>query len=87
MQVWALSRSVGMDALDVAKDVSVKAPQSSIVLDFPVSRLAKMNAASASISVTPGSQLHEDSLFYFFYNDKLLETRTAKELRQKKEVV
>ncbi len=75
-----------MDALDVAKDVSVKAPQSSIVLDFPVSRLAKMNAASASISVTPGSQLHEDSLFYFFYNDKLLETRTAKELRQKKEV-
>ena len=87
MPGWALDRTVRLDALEYENDLFIKAPQSSVVLEFPVPRTAKVRSASATVSVTPGPQLHDESLFHFFFNDKLLETRTARDIRQKKEVV
>ena len=87
LPVQALNRSIGLDSLGYEKDVVVKAPQSSLTLTFPVPRLAKIQSASAVISLTPSPQLNGDALFFFHVNDKLVETRTARDLRQAKSVV
>ena len=62
----------------------VGAPYSSIMLEFPVPRLAKIQSATATISLTPNAQLNGENIFFFYFNDKLVETLTVKEIRQKK---
>ncbi len=81
----AVSRNLTLESLGVA-DLLVSAPRSSVVFDFPIPRLAKVRAASASIYITPGHQLSGETVFFFYYNDKLIETRTVKEIRQQKAV-
>ncbi len=84
MPVDALSRSIGLEAVGIESAVQVKAPASSIFLDFPIPRLAKIQSATATVAVTPSSQLSDETVFFFHYNNKLVSTRTARELRQQK---
>ena len=86
LPVQAATRSVGMDALEFEKELVVKAPNSSLSMVFPVPRLAKIYSASATFSLTPSPQLHEDALFSFYLNDKLLESKTVKQLRAQKKI-
>ena len=87
MSASAVSRYIGLQTIGIENDMQVNAPSSSTVLDFPVPRTAQMQSATATLSITPGPQLHGESVFSFFYNDKLVATRTAKELRQQKPFV
>lgn len=80
----AVSRNIGMDALGYDADIAVSAPYSSLTLEIPVPRLAKLQSATATLSLTPNTQLNAETIFFFYYNDKLVETRTVKELRQRK---
>ena len=80
----AISRNIGLDVLGYDADISVSAPYSSLTLEFPVPRLAKIQSATAAISLTPNAQLSAETIFFFYFNDKLVETRTVKELRQRK---
>ena len=80
----AISRTIGLDVLGYDADIPVSAPYSSLTLEFPVPRLAKMKSATATISLTPNAQLNAETIFFFYFNDKLVETRTVKELRQRK---
>ena len=82
--VDAVSRSIGLEAVGIERAVQVKAPASSVILDFPIPRLAKIQSATATVAVTPSSQLSDETFFFFHYNNKLVSTRTAKELRQQK---
>ena len=84
LPVQAFNRSLGMDVLGFEKELSVKAPHSSLTLSFPVPRLARIRSASATFALTPGPQLHEEAAFSFYLNDKLLETKTVKEIRLRK---
>lgn len=81
----AISRVIPTINYDPALDVVVRAPQSSYFLDFPAPRQVKLQSAIVSVALTPGSQIHEDSTFSIIYNDKAIQTRTAKDLRQRKE--
>lgn len=76
-----------LDAIGIGADVDINAPNASAAFDFPVPRLAKLQSATAYVSVTPGEQLHSNSLFFFYFNDKLVATRTARDLRQQKQIV
>jgi len=80
----AVSRSIGVEAIGFERTVQVNAPESSLVVDFPVPRMAKIRTATATVSVMPGPQLNDETLFFFYYNDKLVSARTAKEIRQQK---
>ena len=86
LPVQAATRSVGLDALEFKKELVVKAPNSSLSMLFPVPRLAKIYSASATFSLTPSPQLHDDALFSFYLNDKLLGSKTVKQLRAQKKV-
>jgi len=87
LPVGALSRTIGVETLGMESDMQVMAPASSIVLDFPIPRMTQIKAATATVFVTPGAQLNSEAVFFFHYNDKLIATRTAKELLQQKSVV
>ena len=80
----AISRNIGMDALGYDADIAVSAPYSSLTLEIPVPRLAKLQSATATISLTPNTQLNAETIFFFYFNDRLVETRTVRELRQRK---
>jgi len=84
MPADAVSRSIGLEAVGIESAVQVKAPASSIFLDFPIPRMAKIQSATATVAVTPSSQLSDETLFFFYYNNKLVSTRTARDLRQQK---
>ncbi len=83
----AVNRNLTFETLGIDADTQVSAPYASITFDFPVPLLAQVRSASATVSVTPNTQLNGDTIFFFYYNDKLIETRTAKELRQQKTFV
>ncbi len=85
--VQAFQQNIGIDRIGTENDVQVNAPYSSVVFDFPVPRLAQLQAATLTAFVSPGSQLHGNNLFFFYYNDQLIATRTAKELREQKPLV
>ncbi len=80
-------RIIGLDALGIEQDVRVAAPHSSITLNYPLPRLARLKSVTAAIYLTPNSQLSGETVFFFYYNDKLVGTRTAKSLRQEKPYV
>jgi hypothetical protein len=84
---YAANRIIGLDALGIEQDVRVAAPHSSITLNYPLPRLARLKSATAAIYLTPNSQLSGETVFFFYYNDKLVGTRTAKSLRQEKPYV
>lgn len=83
--VHAISKLIFANNYDSALDQIVRAPQSYYVLDFPVSRNTKIQSAIVSISITPGNQIHDDSGFSLIYNDKVVQTKTARDLRRQKE--
>jgi hypothetical protein len=78
----AANRTIGFSALGIEKNVQVAAPHSSITLNYPLPRLAQVKSATAAIYLTPNPQLSGETVFFFYYNDKLIGTRTAKVLRQ-----
>ncbi len=80
----AISRNIGLDVLGYEADIPVSAPYSSLTLEVPTPRLARIKSATATISLTPNSQLNAETIFFFYFNDKLVETRTVKELRQRR---
>ena len=80
----AASRAIDLTALGYDADIAVSAPYASVTLEFPLPRLARLQSATATISLTPNLQLNADAIFFFYLNDKLVETRTVKELRQRK---
>ena len=82
--VQAVQRTINLQKLDITQDIVVKAPRASASFVFPIPRLARIHSAVATISLTPGPQLHDDVLFSLYWEDKLLLTRTAKEIRQGK---
>ena len=67
-----------MDALGYDADIAVSAPYSSLTLEIPVPRLATLQSATATLSLTPNTQLNAETIFFFYFNDKLVETRTVK---------
>ncbi len=83
--VNAISRVISANYYDPALDVVVRAPQSSYFLEFPTPRHVKLQSATVALAITPGSQIHGDSTFSIIYNDKVVQVRTAKDLRQRKE--
>ena len=87
MPASAVSRSIGLQTIGIESDMQVNAPSSSTVLEFPVPRTARMQSATATLSITPGPQLNSENIFFFYYNDQQIATRTAKELRQQKTFV
>ena len=87
LSVHAASRIMGLESLGIVRDMHVAAPQASVAFDFPLPRLARVQSASATIFLTPGAQLNGETVFSFYYNSKLIATRTAKELRQQKPFV
>ena len=78
----AVNRNIGLDVIGYDSDVQVVAPYASIAFDFPIPRLAKLTSASATLSLTPSAQLNAENIFFFYFNDKLVETRTVRQLRQ-----
>lgn len=78
---------MGLESLGIGKDVHVAAPKASVAFDFPLPRLARVQSAAATIFLTPGAQLSGETVFSFYYNSKLIATRTAKDLRQNKSLV
>ena len=78
----AVSRNISLDSLGFEQDVWVGAPASSFVAEFPLPPLAKLRSAKALLSLTPGPQLSNDNLFLFYFNDRLVGVRTARELRR-----
>ena len=87
LPVHAVSRNLTFETLGLETDVKVSAPHSSISFDFPVPRLAQVQSATATFFITPNAQLNGDTIFFFYFNDKLIETRTAKEIRQQKNLI
>lgn len=83
--VYAISRMIFANNFDLAADFVVKSPQTYLELDFPVGRNLKIQSAVVSISITPGAQLHDDSSFSLYYNDKVIQTKTAREFRRQKD--
>ena len=83
----AINRIMGLDALGFESDVEITAPRSFAAFDFPIPRMAQLQSATANISITANSQVNNEALFFFYFNDRLIETRTAKELRQQKNLV
>ena len=63
----AISRNIGLDVLGYDADISVSAPYSSLTLEFPVPRLAKIQSATAAISLTPNAQLSAETIFFFYF--------------------
>lgn len=82
--VQAVNRSLTFDTLGLESDVSVAAPQSSVTFEFPVPRLARILSATANLTITPNQQLNGDNIVFIYYNDELVETRTVKDIRQRK---
>ena len=80
----AAGRVIDLTALGYETDIAVSAPHASVTLEFPLPRLARLQSATATISLTPNLQLNADAILFFYFNDKLVETRTVKELRQRK---
>ena len=78
----ALNRVMGIDMLGIESDVTVGLPNASAVFEFPVPRLAQIQSASATITMTTNPQVNGDTLVFFYYNDKFAGTRTVKEIRQ-----
>ena len=85
MPAYAISRLILANNFDSAADFVVKSPQTYLVLDFPVGRNLKIQSAVVSISINPGAQLHDDSAFSLYYNDKVIQTKTAREFRRQKD--
>ncbi len=81
----AISRVIPTINYDPALDVVVRAPQSSYFMEFPAPRQVKLQSAIVSVALTPGSQIQDESAFSIIYNDKVIQTRTAKDIRQRKE--
>ena len=78
----AVNRNISLDSLGFDRDIWVGAPGASFVTEFPLPPLARVRSASALLAVTPGPQLHADNVFLFYFNDRLVATRTARELRR-----
>jgi len=72
LPVQAVNRNLTFETLGIEADTQVGAPYASITFDFPVPRLAQVRSASATVSVTPNTQLNGDTIFFFYYNDKLV---------------
>jgi hypothetical protein len=79
----AVTRDIGLPMLGHESDIVVSSPATVLTLEFPLPRLAKLQSATATVSLTPGAQLNADTIFFFYLDDKLVETRTVKELRQR----
>ena len=84
--VQAISRTMGLDMLGIEADVTVGSPHSSSTFEFPVPRMARIQAASVALTITPNQQLNGDNIIFIYFNDELVESRTVKDLRQQKNV-
>jgi hypothetical protein len=78
----AVNRNISLDSLGFEQDIWVGAPASSFVAEFPLPPLARIQSASVMLSLTPGPQLNQDNLFLFYFNDRLVGAKTARELRR-----
>lgn len=58
----AVSRNISLDSLGFDRDIWVGAPGASFVAEFPLPSLARVRSATALLAVTPGPQLHHDSV-------------------------
>ena len=85
--VHAINSKIGLNSCGIDGDIQIKAPSSSVTLDFPTPSKAQIQSAAATIVLTPGARLSGETIFYFYYNSKLVGTRTAKEFRQQKSYV
>jgi len=80
----AINRTIGMESLGYETDINVGAPYSSLTLEFPVPRLARLQSATATLTLTPNAQLNGENIMFFYLNDKLVETRSVKDIRQRR---
>ena len=79
----AVNRNIGLPMTGYESDIVVSAPATALTLEFPLPRLAKLQSATATVFLTPSAQLHAETIFFFYFEDKLVEARTVKELRQR----
>ena len=80
----AVTRTIGLESLGYETDIVVSSPYSSLTLEFPVPRLARMRSAVAMVTLTPNTQLNGENIVFFYVNDKLVETKSVKEIRQRR---
>ena len=78
-----VNRNIGLPMTGYESDIVVSAPATALTLEFPLPRLAKLQSATATVFLTPSAQLHAETIFFFYFEDKLVEARTVKELRQR----
>jgi hypothetical protein len=79
----AVNSNIGLPMTGYESDIVVSAPATALTLEFPLPRLAKLQSATATVFLTPSAQLHAETIFFFYFDDKLVEVRTVKELRQR----
>lgn len=83
----AATQTYSLASLGFEQDLQVRAPYVAATFEFPSPQLARKQSASAELFLTLHPQLHGDTAFFFYLNDRLIGSHSVKDLRGLRSII